>query len=50
MEVQALKCQENLQNVVFLCRLLNILANFSNLVLHTDKHVDPDQTVPRGAA
>ena len=29
------------QNVVYLCRLLNILANFSNLVLHTGKQCGP---------
>ena len=38
------------ENVVCLCRLLNILANFSNLLLHTPANsVDPDQTAPRGA-
>ena len=40
------------KNVVCLCRLLNILRNFSNLFLHTDiqaNSVDPDQTAPRGA-
>ena len=37
------------ENVVCLCRLLNILANFSNLFLHTANSVDPDQTAPRGA-
>ena len=37
------------ENVVCLCRLLNILANFSNLFLHTGKHVDPDQTAPLGS-
>ena len=36
------------ENVVCLCRLLNILANFSNLFLHTGS-VDPDQTAPKGA-
>ena len=36
------------ENVVCLCCLLNILANFSNLFLHTNS-VDPDQTAPRGA-
>ena len=36
------------ENVVRLCRLLNILANFSNLFLHTNS-VDPDQTAPKGA-
>ena len=35
------------ENVVCLCRLLNILANFSNLFLHTGKHVEPDQTASR---
>ena len=35
------------ENVVCLCCLLIILANFSNLFLHTGKHVDPDQTAPR---
>ena len=34
---------------VCLCRLMNILANFLNLFLHTGKHVGPDQTAPRGA-
>ena len=29
------------ENVVCLCRLLNILANFSNLFLHTDKQCGP---------
>ena len=29
------------ENVVCLCRLLNILANFSNLVLHTGKPCGP---------
>ena len=37
------------ENVVCLCRLLNILANFSNLFLHTGNSVDPDQTAPKGA-
>ena len=37
------------ETVICLCRLLNILANFTNLFLHTGKHVDPDQTAPRGA-
>ena len=37
------------ENVVCLGRLLNILANFSNLFLHSGKHVDPDRTAPRGA-
>ena len=37
------------ENVVCLCRLLNILANFSNLFLHTGKQCGPDQTAPRGA-
>ena len=35
------------ENVVCLCCLLNILANFSNLFLHTGS-VDPDQTAPKG--
>ena len=29
------------ENVICLCRLLNILANFSNLFLHTGKHCGP---------
>ena len=29
------------ENVVYLCRLLNILANFSNLLLHTGKQCGP---------
>ena len=29
------------ENVVCLCRLLNILANFSNLFLHTGKQSGP---------
>ena len=29
------------ENVVCLCRLLNILANFSNLFLHTGKQCGP---------
>ena len=29
------------ENVVCLCRLLNILANFSNLILHTGKQCGP---------
>ena len=29
------------ENVVCLCRLLNILANFSNLYLHTGKQCGP---------
>ena len=29
------------ENVVCLCRLLNILANFSNLSLHTGKQCGP---------
>ena len=37
------------ENVVCLCRLLNILAHFSNLFLHTGNSVDPDQTAPKGA-
>ena len=44
------------ENVVCLCRLLNILANFSNIFLLTGKQcgprsdysVDPDQTAPKG--
>ena len=32
------------ENVVCLCRLLNILAHFSNLFLLTGKLVDLDQT------
>ena len=28
------------ENVVYLCRLLNILANFSNLFLHTEEQSD----------
>ena len=36
------------ENVVCLCRLLNIHANFSNLFLHTANSVDPGQTAPRG--
>ena len=34
------------ENVVCICRLLNILANFSNLFLRTDS-VDPDRTAPK---
>ena len=34
------------ENVVCLCRLLNILANFSSLFLRTAKSVEPDQTAP----
>ena len=37
------------EKVVCLCRLLNILANFSNIFLHTANSVDPDQTAPKGA-
>ena len=37
------------QNVVCLFHVLNIFAHFSNMFLHTGKHVDPDQTVRRGA-
>ena len=37
------------ENVVCLGRLLNSLANFSNLFLHTGKHVDPDQAATRRA-
>ena len=29
------------ENIVCLCRLLNFLADFSNLVLHTDKQCGP---------
>ena len=29
------------ENVVYLCCLLNILANFSNLFLHTGKQCGP---------
>ena len=29
------------ENVVCLCRLLNILANYSNLFLHTGKQCGP---------
>ena len=34
------------ENVICLCRLLNILANFSNLFLRPGNSVDPDQTAP----
>ena len=34
------------ENVVYLCHLLNSLANFSNLFLHTSNSVDP---APKGA-
>ena len=34
------------ENFVCLCWLMNILANFSNLFLHTGKQCGPDQTVP----
>ena len=37
------------ENVVCLCRLLNILANFSNLFCIQANSVDPDQTAPKGA-
>ena len=38
------------ENVVCLCRLLNILANFSNLFFANPANsVDPDQTAPKGA-
>ena len=37
------------ENVVCLCRLLNILANFSNLFLHTGKQCGPRSDSPRGA-
>ena len=29
------------ENVVYLCRLLNMIANFSNLFLHTGKQCGP---------
>ena len=38
------------ENVVCLCRLLNILANFSNLFCIQANSVDPDQTAPKGFA
>ena len=38
------------ENVVCLCRLLNILADFSNLFLHKANSVDPDQTAPKGSS
>ena len=34
------------ENVVCLCRLLNILADFSNLFCIQANSVDPDQTAP----
>ena len=37
------------ENVVCLCRLLNILANFSNLFCIQANSVDPDQTASSGA-
>ena len=37
------------ENVVCFCRLLNILANCSNLFCTQANSVDPDQTAPRGA-
>ena len=37
------------ENVVCLCRLLNIFVNFSNLFCIQANSVDPDQTAPRGA-
>ena len=37
------------ENVVCLCRLLNILTNFSNFFCIQANSVDPDQTAPRGA-
>ena len=37
------------ENIVCLCRLLNILANFSNLFCIQANSVVPDQTAPRGA-
>ena len=36
------------ENVVCLCCLLNIFANFSNLFLHTGKQCGPDQTAHTG--
>ena len=38
------------ENVFCLCRLLNILANFSNLFCIQANSVDPDQTAPREPA
>ena len=35
------------ENVVCLCRLLNILADFSNLFCIQANSVDPDQTAPK---
>ena len=35
------------ENVVCLCRLLNILANFLNLFCIQANSVDPDQTAPK---
>ena len=38
------------ENVICLCRLLNILANFPNLFFSIQANsLDPDQTAPRGA-
>ena len=38
------------ENVVCLCHLLNILANFPNLFFCIQANsVDPDQTAPKGA-
>ena len=37
------------ENVVCLCHLLNILANFSNLFCIQANSVDPDHTAPRDA-
>ena len=37
------------ENVVCLCRLLNILANFSTYFCIQANSVDPDQTAPKGA-
>ena len=37
------------ENVVCLCRLLNILANFSTFFCIQANSVDPDQTAPKGA-
>ena len=37
------------ENVVCLCRLLNILANFSKPFFAYWQTVDPDQTAPKGA-
>ena len=37
------------ENIVCLCHLLNILANFSNLFFIQANSVDSDQTAPREA-